>query len=113
MDDAINKYFELNVKSLLVELGLENLPLEEKQKIAEMIEKNIMAKLQMHLMELLTDEESAKLDSAADHPEVLMEYFTTKKDVDFAALILGFSAEVREELLKDVAYMRGVMDGKE
>jgi hypothetical protein len=109
-----NKYFEINVAALLVDLGLDEMPDAEKMKVAELVQGNILGKLLVHLTSIVeTEEERKMLNDAAEFPEIVIEYFAKKKDVNFPALIIQFTHEVREELLQDVAFLQGAISASQ
>ena len=114
MNDTNNKLFQINVAALLQDLGLSAIPDQEKVKIAKLVEQNISTKLGLYLESLVeTEEEQKMLADAGDFPEIIIEYFAEKKNVDFPAMAVKFTHEVREELLQDVAYLRGYVEASQ
>jgi hypothetical protein len=101
-------FFKINVNALLEDLALTDLPQEEKQKFAELVKSNVLAKLEFHLDSLIENEQERNdLNAVADNPELVIDFFKSVKGVDFQSLVAKFSIEVREELLQDVAYIKG------
>lgn len=113
MNDTNQKIFELNVNQLLIDLGLDTIEESEKLKIAELVKQTIFAKIESYLLSILSDEEKKSLEGAENYPDLVIEFFDRKKDVNFTDLVMRFSLEVREELLQDVAYMRGMIEGSQ
>ena len=113
MNDTNQKIFELNVHQLLIDSGLDGIDVYEKLKIAELVKQTIFAKIETHLLSILNDEEKKSLDGAENYPDLVIEFFDRKKDVNFADLVMKYAAEVREELLQDVAYMRGAIEAQQ
>jgi hypothetical protein len=108
-----DKFFKVNLKALLEDLNLTDLPEDEMQKFAELVKNNIISKLEFHLDTLLeNDQERNDLNSVSDNPDLVMDFFRNVKGVDFPALVAKFTIEVREELLQDVAYIKGSMAAK-
>ncbi len=100
---------QIDMSMLFAELGLDGLPQEEKDAIAESLHKIMEAKIKLFLMEQLTDEEVKKLDQM-NNPDGVLEFFQNEKGVNFPELVLAVAQESREELLQDVAYIRGRLD---
>ncbi len=101
---------EIDMNILFEELGLADLPQEVKDEMSEMLHKTMEMKMKYYLMEQLTDEEVAKLDKM-NNPDGVIQYFIDEKGVNFAELVVAVAQESREELLQDVAYIRGRLDG--
>lgn len=103
-------FFKINVNALLEDLGLTDLPQEEKQKFADLVKSNVIAKLEFHLDSLIENEEERKdLNAVADNPDLVIDFFKSVKGVNFQELVAKFLIEVREELLQDVAYIKGTI----
>jgi hypothetical protein len=110
MDQLINVDLEILIK----DLGLEGIDQESKMKVWELFKANVDARLEIFLGDLIeSDEEAQKLNLAAENPEIIVEYFTKKKGVDFPLVLAELTLQVREDLMKDVAFIQGMIAGKE
>lgn len=109
----MNQLINIDLETLIKDLGLEGIDQESKEKIGELFKANVDARLELFLSDLIkSDEEARKLDLAAEHPEIVVEYFSTKKGVDFPLVLTEFALQAREELMKDVSFIQGMIAAK-
>lgn len=100
---------EINKDALAEELGIENITDEEKADLYDLFEKNIEAKLTLYLESACSQEELEevkKLDLDG------LDKFLATKEIDLKVLLIRYTLEVKEDLLKDVAFMKGYMAAK-
>lgn len=102
--------FPIDISLLIAQLGLSDLSGEEKSKIADMLQQTIEAKIKLYLFDQLSDEEHAHLNTLGDNDQAVLEYLVNTKGIDMNQVIISFAQESREELMQDVAYIRGMMD---
>lgn len=105
-------YFNIDISLLLIELGLDSLPEEDKSQIAAMLKETIIAKIKVYLTENLETADLEFLDANADNTEVIQKFLIETKGIDFNQLLIAIGQDSREELLKDVEYIRGMIDAK-
>lgn len=106
MDDKIT----LDLSDLFIELGLENLNPEEKQKIADMLYANVINRIKIHLVDNLPAEDLDYLDSVADNPTKTVEFLLNKPEINFSELLIAATQECREEFIRDANYAQGMLD---
>jgi hypothetical protein len=106
MDDKIT----IDLSDLFLELGLENIAQEEKQKIADMLYENVINRIKLHLVDNLPAEDLAYLDTVADNPTLTVEFLVNKPEINFSELLIAATQECREEFIKDANYAQGMLD---
>jgi len=100
-----------NIELLIQELGLNDLDEDQKSKLAELITDLIESRFMMFLDQELTKEELDDLDSI-ENADDQVEYIESK-GINLAQVMLHITQETKEELLQDVAYIRGLMDAQQ
>lgn len=110
MSDESKMIFD--IEPLFKELGLDTLPAEERAKIAESLADTMDAKLKAELLSMLSEDTELKsVEGLSD--EDFFKYFVEKKGVDLDKLLAAIALESRQELLDDVAYIRGFIAGSD
>lgn len=97
-----------NIDGLLIDLGLEDLSGEEKKNFLDRVMSNLELLVGTKIHEMMTEEqqkESQDIDDADD----FMEYLK-KNDIDFETVVFLAAKELREDLIRDMAYLEGRID---
>ena len=105
-------FFNIDISLLLNELELDNISDNEKTEIAEMLKATIIAKIKVYLHENLAADDLEFLDQNSDNPELMQRFLIETKGIDFNQLLIAIAQDSREELMRDVEYIRGVIDAQ-
>lgn len=103
-----NQKSTIDIELLLKDLGLQDLNDEQKKQIEDLLMQNIQLKLEEYIVSIQTDEDAKLLENKSTE-EVLI-YFEDNKGVDFNVVMMTLALQCREELLQDVAYIKGMID---
>jgi|GEM_PF-7123812 len=90
---------------LFFELGLADLPADEKARRASEIEENIETRVISRILSAMSEEDKKLFDACKTDADI--EEFFKKKNIDPAAIAMEEALNFREELIRDAAYIEG------
>ena len=102
-----NNPYEIDLTSLFIELGLEGITQEQKDKYSEQIFNMLEDRVAMRLEDFVTEEEMDQLDTMAD--EEVAKFFDDK-GVNLGEISAEEALSLREELLSTMSFANGVIE---
>ena len=106
-----NSRLELDISLLLKELGLDNIEVDQKAAMAELVKGIIIAKFKVSLVDSLDEKSLAYLDTVSNNTEETMRFLSEDCNLNVNQLLLAIAQQSREEIMQDVEYARGLIDG--
>ena len=102
----------LVIASLIQELGLEGLSSEQKDKFADLYERLVDTEIKLALAEELSEEEVAAVEALGDDAEEIANHLNDKLGINLVLVMTASMQKVKQDLLSDVSYIRGMMDAQ-
>lgn len=97
LEDLINAFFE--------DIGLSDMPMEEKRVQVKRILGIIEGRAVIRLMAMLDATQRAEFEAAGTDEAI--DAFLTKNNIDLGAITMEEAQEYREELMANAAYIQG------
>ncbi|MBI5152785.1 hypothetical protein HZA39_04575 [Candidatus Peregrinibacteria bacterium] len=90
---------------LFIQLGLANLPVTDKERMAKQMQENIEGRVMLRILSMLSDEDKKLFDVCKTDADI-SEFFKAKK-IDPGAIAIEEALAFREELIQDASYIAG------
>ena len=102
----------LVITNLIKDLGLEGLSKEEIDKFSDMYEKMVDIEMKMQLASELSEQESKEVEALGDDAEAIANHLNDKLGINLVLVMTASMQKVKQDLLSDVSYIRGMMDAQ-
>jgi len=105
---------KLLVASVINELGLVGLSNQQQERFANLFESLVDAEMKIVLASNLSEENLQKLEEFGENsdPEQVATFLNDELKIDLFALLTSCMDKVKNELLGDVQYIRGMIDAQ-